>query len=117
MRGRPGRLKSAGAPIAVFAGELLGQAGECVPPRIGRASSQLQFAWFRFCPQCWQSPLQSPWQSVRAGRESKHLFTHDVLEQEPAFAIIPDLGLFFGDGSLGAVAIDAFGAEDEVEVA
>ena len=51
------------------------------------------------------------------GQGEQHLLAHDIFQRKPALFIIPDLGLFFRDGSLAGVTIGGFGAEDEVEVA
>ncbi len=51
------------------------------------------------------------------GKGKQHLLAHNILKHEPAFLIIPDLGLFFRNRSFAGVAVGGFRAEDEVEVA
>jgi len=47
----------------------------------------------------------------------QHLLAHGVLQQQAALFIIPDFCLIFSNCVLSGLGVDAFGAEDEIEVA
>ncbi len=100
-----------------LSGEFLSQAGECIPTRIGRGFIALAFSLVQVLSATLAESLAVRPAEGTGGKGEQHLFAHDIFEQKPAFVIIPDLGLFFGDRTFGTISVGAFGAEDEVEVA
>lgn len=105
------------ACLSCRAGQLLCQAGKCIPPRVSRSVIAVAFCLIQILSTVLAESLAVRLAERSCGKGEEHLFAHDVFEQKPAFFIIPDLGLFFGDGALFPVSVDGFGAEDEVEVA